>query len=391
MNSSTRRSSSHVDQKQNDLRVVPDSDEDDGVTTVNLAEFKQGEEGAFTRNQTAVVQQTTAPPIKVGMAFQVYHLFAISEAEGEFSCTFSLHLEWVDSKQKGGVTGKKGWKPSWHPPIIFHNNVRDTKILYSTFTLKNSATGEVTWDIQYRCRFHTEFELSRFPFDRQLLLIKAATVLPQNVVQFVPHSTRQNTQPRENMPEWCVAHDPTAHFAHVTSSAGVSFEQYVLCLYIQRRYQYYLWNVVFVMSLITAMAALSFTVPVDQTWDRLSVTLTLVLTAMAFKFVVAEKMPRLSYLTYLDKYMSLSFFFLFMIAVENGVAQYFPRSMWDVIDFYFFTALFIIWTVYNGLSFFLPMTGLIFPSWESSKKLKQLVNMEENHFEHVRQTYETSA
>ena len=43
----------------------------------------------------------------------------------------------------------------------------------------------------------------------------------------------------------------------------------------------------------------SLAVSPAETADRLSVTLTLLLTSVAFKFVVSQSLPQISYLTYL--------------------------------------------------------------------------------------------
>jgi hypothetical protein len=50
---------------------------------------------------------------------------------------------------------------------------------------------------------------------------------------------------------------------------------------------------------------------------RLSVTYTLVLTSVAFKFVVSGSLPQIPYQTWLDIYVLTSFVILFLIALEN--------------------------------------------------------------------------
>ena len=52
--------------------------------------------------------------------------------------------------------------------------------------------------------------------------------------------------------------------------------------------------------------------------SRLSVSLTLVLTAAAYKFVVASMLPAISYFTLLDYYVLSCSLFLFLVVIENG-------------------------------------------------------------------------
>lgn len=48
----------------------------------------------------------------------------------------------------------------------------------------------------------------------------------------------------------------------------------------------------------------------DNIGDRMAINLTLVLTAVAFKYVVKEEIPNVPYLTILDKYILIGFFMM---------------------------------------------------------------------------------
>jgi len=56
-----------------------------------------------------------------------------------------------------------------------------------------------------------------------------------------------------------------------------------------------------------------------STADRLAVTLTLMLTAVAYKFIVASSLPQVSYLTLIDTYVLACFLFMLLISLENVV------------------------------------------------------------------------
>ena len=57
-------------------------------------------------------------------------------------------------------------------------------------------------------------------------------------------------------------------------------------------------------------------VPLVELADRQGISLTLMLTAVAFKFVMSSYVPPTSYLTYMDKYMLLAFVYLTLTVVE---------------------------------------------------------------------------
>ena len=73
------------------------------------------------------------------------------------------------------------------------------------------------------------------------------------------------------------------------------------------------------MALIEALAYGSFAVPREDVADRLSVSLTMVLTAVAFKQIIAAELPNVSYLTLLDVFVLASFASTCLVAFENIV------------------------------------------------------------------------
>ena len=74
------------------------------------------------------------------------------------------------------------------------------------------------------------------------------------------------------------------------------------------------------MCLITALTFTSFAVGVDSIGDRIQITLTLLLTSVAFKYYVQQFVPTVSYLTFMDKYILSCMIFQFsMAAVHNSV------------------------------------------------------------------------
>ena len=72
--------------------------------------------------------------------------------------------------------------------------------------------------------------------------------------------------------------------------------------------------------LLTLMSLSVFAVPTGDVADRLSVILTLVLTSVAFKFVMAQSLPKIPYNTALDWYVLVSFLILSFVVIENSFA-----------------------------------------------------------------------
>merc|ERR1711988_175507 len=88
-------------------------------------------------------------------------------------------------------------------------------------------------------------------------------------------------------------------------------------LLVRRKWYYYFYNIMLVMGLISFMSFSVIAIPVDEFADRAGITLTLLLTGVAFKFIVGGKVPAVPYITILEKYINWNIFFLIAIFVEN--------------------------------------------------------------------------
>ena len=71
------------------------------------------------------------------------------------------------------------------------------------------------------------------------------------------------------------------------------------------------------MMIITTCILSSFFVPQDALGDRCSITLTLLLAQVGFKFVISQELPRLSYATLIDFYVLVCFLITFLTVVES--------------------------------------------------------------------------
>ena len=108
--------------------------------------------------------------------------------------------------------------------------------------------------------------------------------------------------------------------AHAQGDAGeepctVAVFRFVL----QRKWTWILVNHLLLNFLITSVGFYAFVIGDSETGDRAGVTLTLLLTVMASKLVVADSLPKLGYLTMLDKYMMACLSLLLGLAAGNAV------------------------------------------------------------------------
>ena len=153
---------------------------------------------------------------------------------------------------------------------------------------------------EYRVECRDCFELRNFPFDTQSLPIELRLNDPKSwdkfdllviAVQFHKEALKL-TEWRMLVPGVC--RDSPA--SHVT----------ILRLQAARLPHYYVVNVVGIMFGLTILGLLCYTMPIDDVASRINALLTLILTSVAFKFVLAGALPKVPYNTLADWFVLLS-------------------------------------------------------------------------------------
>ena len=93
-------------------------------------------------------------------------------------------------------------------------------------------------------------------------------------------------------------------------------DQYTLQIILVREPESILFNMLFALFVVDCMVFSAHGVPIGDLADRLSVNLTLLLTAMAFKFVLSDTLPPTPYLTTMEKYVLFTFVVLFLQGIS---------------------------------------------------------------------------
>lgn len=145
---------------------------------------------------------------------------------------------------------------------------------------------------------------------------------------------------------------PTVHtwFGDVEDSgSGIKHPHFVFRMGVRRKSEYFEWNITLPMMIITGLALGSFSVDRLSPGDRLAVSLTMVLTAVAFKLQIAADLPNLAYLTFLDAFVLFSFCFISACSVENMVVAFDDYVTQDVdrICAWVFFGIYVLYVVFS--------------------------------------------
>eukprot|EP01106_Pelomyxa_sp_JSP_P013281 TRINITY_DN3922_c0_g1_i3.p1 TRINITY_DN3922_c0_g1~~TRINITY_DN3922_c0_g1_i3.p1 ORF type:complete len:412 (-),score=78.42 TRINITY_DN3922_c0_g1_i3:74-1309(-) len=252
-------------------------------------------------------------------------------------------------------------------PVLRFTNAKGDVAINSEGAFIKPESGIVEYTVSYSGTFSEIMELQRFPFDRQLLHIN------------IQHDTRKQQNFRVTWKQKKGVHDRnvslklisddrewgSAHPSVVFPKENLPDQELVIIGRAERFVAYFMWNIVFMMFLIVTMSFLTFSIPPEDEESRLSLNLTLVLTAVAYKYVIAGYLPKTTYLTLLDKYVFVAFIMLVSVTVENALVSSFESPFSNTIDHYTEWTVIPFWVVLHLFVFAASVLGLFRESWET--------------------------
>jgi len=191
----------------------------------------------------------------------------------------------------------------------------------------------VIWAIRFRCnKFTCQFDLRQFPFDQQALFIRISSGWDESKVQFIISPRDEPCRQAYddyNLPDYELVSSRIADVHSLdtrdkrymcrsdisSSNSGVRYNSIFLVQNVSRNPEFYVLNLYLPAFLISSSAFTAFVFAVEDFNGRSTVLMTLLLTAVAFKQVIGQNLPRLPYITYLDRYALMSLALIVLIGI----------------------------------------------------------------------------
>lgn len=115
--------------------------------------------------------------------------------------------------------------------------------------------------------------------------------------------------------------DSSSTNAGAQKVANTGVQKFAISVTIHRHPLVYVYRIVMVMAFFSLLSLGVFCLdPEDDAADRIAIAVSLMLTATACSIVISSSVPVLGHLTFLDKYILLTFFFIGAVGAEiiNG-------------------------------------------------------------------------
>eukprot|EP01084_Bolivina_argentea_P304396 525667_1 len=292
-------------------------------------ERQEEQKHSYESNQmTTSIADSTTPPDKnrweVGLKFDIHEITYIDTHDQKYGIKGLLTLTWKPNKPDD----------KFEPFISFANNVDKTELNQEKETTERIIQNEKykVKKIDINMTFTEEFEVSAFPFDVQDLTIVMKQDKKSSEIVHVP-SHKDNNYMRidetwSSVTNWTIVKTDACKVvmkkksSTESSKQGKTYELIMFRIQVRRKWEGIVHRLILWLLFLGIMSWATFAVNSADIGDRLSYSITMALTIVAFQFIISNELPRVSYLTLLDKYNLFIFTFVLLITMETTIVGY---------------------------------------------------------------------
>ena len=281
-------------------------------------------------------------PIIVKADLLIEDVHEISGKDLDFESSFTLWAHWKDNRVANVLKELNVYKGEGKPlflcdyspqsvigdsrkifdPVIeFFNRKGKPNFQYGMQDwIEIFSDGTVQSRIRDKSKFKARFDFKRFPFDSQILTYELWSEYPSFMVEInadepgmseykeTKYAFENGDQEGITIPGWKLESVDYENYSYVEND-GYPYTGFILQLEVSRQSSYYLFKIILPIMFILVISWSVFWVRGSQLEAKVNVTIVCLLSLIAYNFIIDEDLPKLPYLTFLDSFILLSYFY----------------------------------------------------------------------------------
>jgi hypothetical protein len=290
-----------------------------------LPSFAQETNSKIAKSRLTEVRPDFNEPTQVSVGVYLIDFDKFEEQNESFKLDGYLFLTWRDRRlafpPSQNTLTSKTYKPGeiWLPDIRFSNVELKRETAYTQ--IKVNPDGIVTYKERFKGTFNSEMDVRRFPFDRQKLkLVIQSPLNDSKEVVFNVDKSKTGKSSEAFLTGWKLGEQNAV--AQITKSEIENIEEskYTYEINIFRDSDSYFWNIIVPLLLIVAV---SFTVFWSRSFESNTViSFSSLLSAIAFNIVIAEELPKVAYLTFINGFILISYLVICLAIIQIVIKHY---------------------------------------------------------------------
>jgi hypothetical protein len=263
-------------------------------------------------------------PVAVTVGMYLLNLAAVDEVKETFQVDGYLTATWQDDRLKHSPAAGSALRPKtyredqvWYPRLSMLNAAEPR----SSFdvTIRTEPDGKTTYMERFVVNLSTQFDVGRFPFDSQNLIIDLQPTLADRelmVLASKPSLLQLNRAEYVGMAQWDIRGLIQQASEETIDGTTDRISQVRITIHVQRRFGFYIWKVFIPLLLMVAVSWTIFWMNLDDFGNQILVAITTILTVIAFAFSIESNLPKVPYVTYIDAFFLCCYFFVFFTVLE---------------------------------------------------------------------------
>lgn len=271
---------------------------------------------------------TTGEPVRVRVGLYILNLVALDEVEQTFTCTGYLTETWSDPRLAfRPEPGDSPWRyyhknDIWFPLLQFDNSTAPRAI--AGFLLRGDSAGGIHYVEKFSVRLSSNMHLRSFPFDTQQLQIYVHPFTAQEkhvMLTADPKSTGISPAAYTPLPLWDLGGVTYRSVTGLPEEGDAAPSHFVFGIQIRRHSEYYIFRIFLPLVLMVAISWGVLWIPPTDLNSQLMISVTTVLTVVAFSVAVANVLPPVPYVTFYDSFFLVCFLFILLTIGEAIVVH----------------------------------------------------------------------
>ena len=248
----------------------------------------------------------------VEVLFYLIDIEQINNVSQSFVANLYMEFRWHDAGlvHDGPDSISSDLDEIWHPRLQLLNQQRLVQTFPSSGEIR--PDGEVIQRQRVWGGFSQPLDLRDFPFDSQRLDFTLVEVgFGTRRVRFLP-SPESGVAEALTIPDWQIEGWDFSAVELPIASESSETSAMVFSLDVKRLNGFFVLKVLLPLILIVIMSWLVFWIDLGLISSRISLSITAMLTMIAYRFAIAGNIPRLPFLTHMDYFVGTSTLLVFL-------------------------------------------------------------------------------
>jgi hypothetical protein len=258
-------------------------------------------------------------PVDVSIGFYALDFARVTSRDESFDLTGYLELSWHDPRlalpaAERDAARRRPWRrldgsKLWTPRVFFENALEQPRP-HAEPVIEVDPDGKVSsWSV-VSGKFSTPMQLRRFPFDRQVLTVRIGSFEDETLMRFRVKNELVMVGDGAFLTDWTIRQPAARVDSHRYVPGQETYPRFLYQVEVERRSTFYVWRVMLPLTLLAIVPWAAFWFEPVGLQPQISTCMASLIALVAFNFAVDFALPKLVYLTLIDRHALLGFGFV---------------------------------------------------------------------------------